>query len=774
VHRFFNITTKSFVESRDVQWMDQMYGDWKGLKDPKGLERIAHIPMERTEPEEEPQRAGAAPAMVGPPPAAAPEEAAAEAEQAEPAAAEAAPPTPQGAPAVGTDTPGRVSNAMRKLQTEYNREASDILKEQEGIRQSRSQIGGAASDAATDDLPAGREGAKTALDWGNFASFESIACLTMLDRLQLSPDELALAATIDPTANPELLLPEQYKDVFTAPVKFQDAWDHPDPFQRKLWRAAINKEFSKMNERKVWRKTNKRDIPQGRRLVRCKWVLEIKRNGIFRARLVACGYTQVGGIDFTQSFSPVVHDVTFRIMLLAKMMWKLDSYLFDVETAFLLGTLEEEIYMECPKGMDAESYECLLLLKTIYGLVQSARQFFKLWSKIMVKMLGFTASLADPCLFTRGTGKDILIVCLYVDDGYCIGKKANILKFFDEIRACDLNITTEESMGDYLSCEVQFNKELTKAWLGQPHMVKKIESTFGEEVSKLSKFKTPGTPSYSLVRPESEEDKTTPERQAKYRSGTGMLLYLVKHSRPDISNAVRELTKIMDGATEAAYKEMLRVIKYVMDTKEWGLKFEPILPKGKMKWDVVVYSDSDWAGDKNNRRSISGFILYLCGVPIMWRSKQQASVSLSSTEAEYVAISEAAKEILFVLKVLKSMGIQIVSPVEVHVDNMGAIYMLDNPSSGGRTRHIDTRFHFVRELCEGPEPVLKMIFVRSLGNRSDGFTKNVTTEIHFDHSGTMVWSKSEVCSSVMEYSSAGRVLTVVPVVPMMLIQYPCQ
>ena len=154
-----------------------------------------------------------------------------------------------------------------------------------------------------------------------------------------------------------------------------------------------------------------------------------------------------------------------------------------------------------------------------------------------------------------------------------------------------------------------------------------------------------------------------------------MLLYLVKHSRPDISNAVRELTKIMDGATEAAYKEMLRVIKYVMDTKEWGLKFEPILPKGELSWDMVVYSDSDWAGDKNNRRSISGFILYLCGVPIMWRSKQQASVSLSSTEAEYVAISEAAKEILFVLSVLKSMGIPIVSPVEVWVDNMGAIYV---------------------------------------------------------------------------------------------------
>jgi len=123
-------------------------------------------------------------------------------------------------------------------------------------------------------------------------------------------------------------------------------------------------------------------IPTLRRLVKCKLVIEIKRNGIFHARLVTCGYNQISGINYNQNFSPVVNDVTFHIMLIAKMIWKLDSYQFDVETAFLLGKLEKEIYMEYHPGMGAHSDECLCLWKCIYGLVQAARQLYKYWARI--------------------------------------------------------------------------------------------------------------------------------------------------------------------------------------------------------------------------------------------------------------------------------------------------------------------------------------------------------------------------------------------------------
>ena len=309
----------------------------------------------------------------------------------------------------------------------------------------------------------------------------------MLDRLQLSPEELALAAKEMPGKHikHENLKPEQYKDYYTNPNNYEQAWDHEDPTQRKLWREAINKELTKMKELKVWETRKLKDVPSGRRLIKCKWIFEIKRTGRFRARLVACGYSQVGGIDFNQVFSPVVHDVTFRIMLILKMIWKLDSYLFDVETAFLLGSLDEEIYMRSPKGLNNKDDECVQLTKSMYGLVQAARQFYKLWVKMM-KSLGFRVSPADPCLFTRGNREEnFLIVCLYVDDGYCIGKEKQILKFFEEIVKAGMKITTEKSLGDYLSCEVRFNQDMTKAWLGQPHMIKKIEKTFGDKVTSL-------------------------------------------------------------------------------------------------------------------------------------------------------------------------------------------------------------------------------------------------------------------------------------------------
>jgi hypothetical protein len=195
----------------------------------------------------------------------------------------------------------------------------------------------------------------------------------------------------------------------------------------------------------------------------------------------------------------------------------------------------------------------------------------------------------------------------------------------------------------------------------------------------------------------------------------------------------------------------------VIDTSTLGLKIEPKSLDNQLLWNIVLYSDSDWAGDKDNRRSVSGFIMFLCGVPLVWRSKQQKSVALSSSEAEFVAASEAVKEIIFVLQVLESMNIQVKTPVVVRVDNMGAIFMTENSSSGTRTRHIDTRWHFVRELVEGK--VVEIVFVKSAENKADGFTKNLSGELFEAHVGDFVWDKSEVGATAVDVdvSMSGRV-----------------
>ena len=154
-----------------------------------------------------------------------------------------------------------------------------------------------------------------------------------------------------------------------------------------------------------------------------------------------------------------------------------------------------------------------------------------------------------------------------------------------------------------------------------------------------------------------------------------MLLYLAKYSRPDIANTVRELAKGMQGPTPNAFKQMKRVLKFVIDTKDYGLRMEPKLEQEAI-WDMKVYTDSDWAGDKDTRKSVSGYVLYLANCPICWKSRQQKVISLSSSEAEIYACSDAVKEIKFTYQLLETMGLKVKLPIVVCVDNVGAIFKL--------------------------------------------------------------------------------------------------
>ena len=223
---------------------------------------------------------------------------------------------------------------------------------------------------------------------------------------------------------------ENYKE----PKNFQEAWNHPDPIQRKMWRTAITKEYTDMNNHNVWVKTKKSQIPKNRRCVKCKWVFKIRRNGKFRARLVACGYSQIPGVDFTENYSPVIHDISARILIIIMIIYGLQGKLVDVETAFLYGDLEEEVYMDCPEGMvDVKEDEALLLQSTIYGLVQSARQYYKKATKIL-KDLGFLGGTVDPCLFHRETEKGKVYFGLYVDDNLLIGDPPAIEQAIQELK----------------------------------------------------------------------------------------------------------------------------------------------------------------------------------------------------------------------------------------------------------------------------------------------------------------------------------------------------
>ena len=199
---------------------------------------------------------------------------------------------------------------------------------------------------------------------------------------------------------PETAFVSAVSSDYNEPKNFDEAWNHSDPVKRAKWRKSINDELDSLKKRNVWRKMKKRDVPPNRRLIGCKWVFKVKRDGRFKSRMVAQGFSQIPGIDFTESFAPVVNDITFRLVIILMMVCEFEGICIDVETAFLYGDLDEEIYMQCPEGLEHELDECVELLQSIYGIVQAARAF---WRRLVtaLKKVGFVQCKADGCLLFR-------------------------------------------------------------------------------------------------------------------------------------------------------------------------------------------------------------------------------------------------------------------------------------------------------------------------------------------------------------------------------------
>ena len=530
-------------------------------------------------------------------------------------------------------------------------------------------------------------------------------------------------------------------DGYDNPRTFQEAWNHPDEHKRKMWRQAIRKEFRCMIEKGVWRHVKRRDVPENRRLVGCVWVFKKKRNGVYRARLCAQGFSQIPGIDHKDNFSPVITDVTYRIVMVMMLLFGWVAEIVDIETAFLYGDLEEEIFMRMPQGMyeyfgkKCED-ECLFLLQGIYGLVQSARQFFKKLLEILIGKMGFIKCLSDQCLLFRRDETGTAIICLYIDDTLVVGDKLAIEKFKKEIKT--FFSTKEEGMMDeFVGCKVMRTGE-KRLLFYQDDLIKKIELHFGEDVQNMRKYNTPASPGTGIVRPTEDDVKISSKDQTRYRSGVGMLLYLVKFSRPDISNAVRELSKANDGATMAHFKELLRCIKFVLDTKNRMLFYE-VEKSWKvkdfsnfiLKMRLTAFCDSDYAGDKETRKSVTAYAIHFEKCLIAFKSRSQKTVSLSSTEAEFNAIGEVCAEIMFIKNIIEFLGITLQLPIVVNCDNVGAIYMSYNAKTSPRTKHVSIKRLFVREFVQDGEIAIK--FVRSENNDSDVWSKNTSVAVFEKH-----------------------------------------
>ena len=194
------------------------------------------------------------------------------------------------------------------------------------------------------------------------------------------------------------------------------------------------------------------------------------------------------------------------------------------------------------------------------------------------------------------------------------------LKNLFELKTQGLTIKVLNKLTNYLSCSIQVSPDKSKAWIGQPHLVEKLCVKFGELVSKMQSYRTPGTPRQRITKVKDDELKISKEDQALYHLAVGMLLFLLKHSRPCLANPLQELSKALDGANGAAFKELKWIIKFILDTSNYGLNIEPKFQLDDKPWKLTVFSDSDYAGDTDTRISVTGFCVFLMGVPISWHS----------------------------------------------------------------------------------------------------------------------------------------------------------
>ena len=515
-------------------------------------------------------------------------------------------------------------------------------------------------------------------------------------------------------------------------LKFKQAMQSENKAQ---WMEAVEEEHKKMTDYGVWVAVPVETLPRNSKILTSTWAMKKKANGVFRARLTARGYEQVDGLhyDETTKAAPVTNEMTIRIVFTLMMMAGWMSELVDVRGAFLNGRFsdEEVLYMHIPEGFGHlyPSGYVLRLLRTLYGLKQAAYAF---WRELLhaMRSMNFSRSSADPCLYFRWRDDRLVIWLSWVDDLLVTGVRDDVRDAKQDLKGlfeCDDIGPVQE----YVGCKVEFDWAQGEAKFTQPVLIQSLRDEFG--IVPDNDANTPATPGEVLC-PGPPENYLSHLRMARYRSGVGKLLYLMKWTRPDIQNAVRELSRFMMRAVEAHDKAMRRVMRYCLNTADRGLILKP-----ECRWDggkdfkfrIHGVSDSDYAKDRETRRSVSGYSTFLNGCPISMKSKMQECVTLSSAEAELVSATQCVQDMLYVKKVLESMELQVDLPMILYLDNKGAKELMENWSVGGRTRHVDVRYFFLRELKE--QNVLRLQWISTTENPSDIFTKNLGNPLFSKH-----------------------------------------
>lgn len=482
------------------------------------------------------------------------------------------------------------------------------------------------------------------------------------------------------------------KTMFVEPKSLKEALEGED---KEKWQIAIQEEMNSLMKNNTW---ELQLLPKGKNVIGSKWIFKIKTNENgeivrYKARLVAQGFTQKYGVDYDESFAPVVKQTTIRTLMTIAGAKRMHVKHVDIKTAFLNGDIEEEIFMKQPDGF-VQAHERKLvcrLHKGLYGLKQSARAWNTKLNDVLIKNC-FKRGISDPCLYTKIINGNHVYVLIYIDDILLVSDNEKEIQNFEEMLKKEFEITLLGNVSNFLGLQIERDDNgIFK--LHQTKYINKVIESFLTEDAKPSKI--PLDPGYYKLCANSKPLLNNEQ----YRKAIGSLLYIAVNTRPDIAASVSILSRKVSCPTELDWLEVKRVLRYLIGTKSYKLA----LGKNTGTHRLIGYADADWAQDQTDRKSNTGYLFQLYGGTITWASRKQTCIALSSTEAEYVSLTEACQEAKWIHSLLQDLDMLCPQSTTIYEDNQSCLKLLDAEKLNPRTKHIDIKYHFTREIHKSGE-----------------------------------------------------------------------
>ncbi|KAI3669454.1 hypothetical protein L6452_40690 [Arctium lappa] len=482
-----------------------------------------------------------------------------------------------------------------------------------------------------------------------------------------------------------------------------------DAMKESSWIEAMQKELLQFKLQDVWDLV---DLPKGQRAISTKWIFRNKRDerGIVirnKARLVAQGYTQEEGIDYEEVFAPVARIEAIRLFLPYASYMNFKVYQMDVKSAFLYGSIEEEVYVCQPPGFENPNYpdRVYKLKKALYGLHQAPKAWYDTLSSYLLEN-GFERGVIDKTLFIKRKKKDILLVQIYVDDIIFGSTRDNMCKEFEELMHQRFKMSSLGELTFFLGLQVQQKSD--GIFICQSKYVQDILTKFGFSDSKPAS--TPIETHKQITANLEGEDMDVHH----YRSMIGSLMYLTA-SRTDIMFLVCVCARFQVRPKQSHFQAVKRIFRYLKGKPRMGLWYPHDSP-----FDLIAYSESDLGGANLDRKSTSGGCQFLGARLVSWQCKKQTTVSTSTTEAEYIAAASCCSQVLWIQNQMLDYGVTFLH-TPIFIDNSSAISIVNNPVKHSKTKHIEIRYHFIRDCNE--KKLVQVVKVHTDNQFADLFTK---------------------------------------------------